>query len=242
MTDDRSLERAARSWIESGPTRAPDRAVEAALAQIQTTHQERDLRPWRMPNMNLATKVAAAAIVAVVAIGGSLYLFGGPAGFGGRPTSTPTAAQTAPAATPSAAAGTPAPTPNDAACQLLTSSEVAASAGVSLDAGSAAPFARPTGATSDCAYATGGGIGDVVASVELTKPGGAAAFNAAKAIAGVQPVSDLGAEAVFDPTWSKLYVLKGDTLVSISAGIFQDTPAKKLAQVTALARLVIPRV
>ena len=50
MTDDRSLERAARSWIEAGPTRAPDRAVEAALLRIQTTPQERDLRvPWRFP-------------------------------------------------------------------------------------------------------------------------------------------------------------------------------------------------
>ena len=36
MTDDRSLERAARSWIEAGPTRAPDRAVEAALLRIET--------------------------------------------------------------------------------------------------------------------------------------------------------------------------------------------------------------
>ena len=34
MTDDRSLERAARSWIEAGPTRAPDRVVEAALHLI----------------------------------------------------------------------------------------------------------------------------------------------------------------------------------------------------------------
>ena len=43
MTDDRSLERAARSWLEVGPTQAPERAVEAALLRIQTTPQERDL-------------------------------------------------------------------------------------------------------------------------------------------------------------------------------------------------------
>ena len=42
MTDDRSLERAARSWLEVGPTQAPDRAVEAALLRIETTPQERD--------------------------------------------------------------------------------------------------------------------------------------------------------------------------------------------------------
>ena len=42
MTDDRSLERAARSWLEVGPTEAPERAVEAALLRIDTTPQERD--------------------------------------------------------------------------------------------------------------------------------------------------------------------------------------------------------
>ena len=39
MTDDRSLERAARSWLEAGPTQAPDRAVEAALLPINTTRR-----------------------------------------------------------------------------------------------------------------------------------------------------------------------------------------------------------
>src|SRR5262245_40966298 len=52
MTDDRSLERAARSWLEIGPTTAPDRPVDAALLRIQSTPQERDLRiPWRKPAM-----------------------------------------------------------------------------------------------------------------------------------------------------------------------------------------------
>src|SRR4051812_34543644 len=190
MNDDRSLERAARSWLDEGPTQAPDRVVDAALAQIQTTNQERDLRPWRMPNMNPAIKLAAAAIVAVVAIGGSLYLFGAPAGFGGRPTPTPSAPPPTAAPTPSAAAGTPGPTPNAAACQLLTPAEVESSASVGVSAG---PRARATSATSDCVWTTGGGIGDVIASVELTKSGGAAAFNAAKAITGVQTVSGLGA-------------------------------------------------
>jgi Tol biopolymer transport system component len=67
--DDRSLERAARTWLEAGPTRAPDRAVEGALHRIQTTPQERDLRiPWRLPNMfNNRLAVVAAAVLVVVA-------------------------------------------------------------------------------------------------------------------------------------------------------------------------------
>ena len=67
MTDDRSLERAARSWLETGPTEAPDRAVEAALLRIQTTPQERDLRiPWRLPTMTTPARVAAAAVIGVL--------------------------------------------------------------------------------------------------------------------------------------------------------------------------------
>jgi len=76
MTDDRSLERAARSFIEAGPTLAPERAVEAALLRIETTSQERSLRvPWRITMSNPA-RVAAAAVIGVLAVGGALFLFG----------------------------------------------------------------------------------------------------------------------------------------------------------------------
>ena len=107
MTDDRSLERVARSWLEAGPTEAPDRAVEAALLRIQTLPQERDLRiPWRLPKMTTPARVAAAAVIGVLAIGGALFVLrpgdssvGGP---GRTPSSTPT-----PTTSP-----TPAPTPS----------------------------------------------------------------------------------------------------------------------------------
>ena len=93
MTDDRSLERAARSWLEEGPTRAPDRPVETALAHIDSTRQERDLWiPWRLPTMSDSTRLAVtAATIVVVAVGG-LYVVGliGPGGPGGpKPTATP---------------------------------------------------------------------------------------------------------------------------------------------------------
>jgi hypothetical protein len=95
MTDDRSLERAARSWLEAGPTEAPDRAVEAALLRIQTTPQERDLRiPWRLPKMTTRARVATAAVIGVLAVGGALFMLGRPGqtGVGGPgPTSTLTA-------------------------------------------------------------------------------------------------------------------------------------------------------
>jgi len=91
MTDDRSLERAARSWLEAGPTQAPDRAVEAALLRIETTSQERDLRiPWRLPKMNIPARVATAAVIGVLAVGGALFMLGRPGQTGvGGPSVSP---------------------------------------------------------------------------------------------------------------------------------------------------------
>jgi len=229
-------------WLEEDPTQAPQDVLNIVLAAYPSIPQRRTWRvPWRYPSvlMNRLALVAAALLVAVVAIGGSMYLFGAPSGFGSRATPTPSVAPATPAASPSLA--TPIPTPNATACDLLTGAEVAASAAVGLSPGDAAPRALATTATSDCVYATGGGIGDHVAEVELTKPGGAAAFSTAKGIAGAQTVKDLGVQAVFDPNWGRLYVLKGDTLVSITAGTFQATTVSKLAQAKALALLIIPR-
>lgn len=91
-TDDRSLERAARSWLESGPTQAPEHAVVAALERIQTTSQERDLRiPWRLPKMNLITRLAGAAIVGVLAVGIAWFALRPGSSVGVTPTPTPPA-------------------------------------------------------------------------------------------------------------------------------------------------------
>jgi hypothetical protein len=96
MTDDRSLERAARSWLEEGPTRAPDRTVEHALTRIQTTSQERDLRiPWRYQHMNNSLRLAlgTAAVVVAVVVGVTLLpgLTGPDTGASPSPISNPTA-------------------------------------------------------------------------------------------------------------------------------------------------------
>jgi hypothetical protein len=119
MTDDRSLERAARSFIESGPTQAPERAVEAALLRIETTSQERNLRvPWRI-TMTIPARVAAAAVIGVLAIGGTLFLIGraGQPSVGGPGPSPTTAGSPSPSASPSpspsaSASATPARMPD----------------------------------------------------------------------------------------------------------------------------------
>jgi WD40-like Beta Propeller Repeat len=76
MTDERSLERAARSWLEEGPTQAPDHAVDAALLRIQTTSQERDWKvPRRARSMSITARLAVAVIaIAIVVAGGALLL------------------------------------------------------------------------------------------------------------------------------------------------------------------------
>lgn len=106
MTDDRTLERAARSWIEVGPTRAPDEAVEAALLRIQSTPQERDWLPWRFPTMTPALRLAllVGAIVVVLAGLSLVAGFGAPAPAVTPPSSAPS---TSPSASPSASAVVP---------------------------------------------------------------------------------------------------------------------------------------
>jgi Tol biopolymer transport system component len=109
MTDDLSFERMARDWLELGPVVAPDDIVHAALFEIQTTTQERDLRvPWRFPTMQrIAIVAAAAAIAALLGIG---VFFAG--SIRPAPTPAPTAAPAAIASLgPSAtAASSPRPT------------------------------------------------------------------------------------------------------------------------------------
>jgi len=110
MNDERSFERTARAWLESGVNQAPDRAVQAVLLAIETTPQERDLRiPWRFPTMNTPFRVAAAAVIGVMLLGGAAYLFGG----GGPNIGGPASPTPSPSPSPS-----PAPSPTPALRQL----------------------------------------------------------------------------------------------------------------------------
>lgn len=239
MNDDRSLERAARSWLEEGPTRAPDRAVEAALTSIQKTRQDRGLLvPWRMPTVNPAMKLAAAVSVAVVAVAGSLYLLGGTGGFGGRPTPVPTLAPTtAPSPSPTAAAISPSPTPLTGACTLATSEEAERIAGqVGLGA---FPVGSASGATSSCLYSDGGGT--TALRLRWTSTGGTASFDAELAKAGVESVDGLGDAAAWNPGTATLHVRQGDAHLAVSPGDYGRTLDQRLANARTIAELALPR-
>jgi hypothetical protein len=234
MTDDRSLERAARSWLELGPTEAPDHAVDAALAQIQTTRQERDLPiPWRLSNMNPIVRLAGVAAVAAVAIGGALYLLDGTGfGPGGRPTPSPTAAPT-----PTAAPAVPSAIPFTGACLLITGEEAATHAG---DVGlGARPIESGSGNVTTCIYSDGGG--DVWLRLTYTKAGGGAAFAQVQGAPSAEIVDGVGDQAVFDPDLGTLHVLQGDALLAIVAGNASEGTAIRLTKARTIGLLAVER-
>jgi hypothetical protein len=103
MNDDRSLERAARTWIEAGPTEAPEHAVERALLLIETTPQERDWHvPWRTrPMTQMSRLLAGVAAIAILLAGGALILRPAPNNDIGRPSPT---THSSPSTTPSPSA------------------------------------------------------------------------------------------------------------------------------------------
>jgi hypothetical protein len=91
MTDDRSLERAARSWIEVGPTAAPSHVVDAALDLIERTPQERDWFPWRFPRMSNSVRVMALVAIGALILAGAFALVGGGSRGGPLPSAAPSA-------------------------------------------------------------------------------------------------------------------------------------------------------
>jgi hypothetical protein len=122
MTDDRSLERAARSWLEVGPSAAPEAAVEAALARIQTTPQERDLYfPWRTTRLNQMVRASIGIAAVIVVLLGAATLLKSP-GPGPAPSpsiiTTPSPSATAIPASPSPGISSASPAASGAAFPL----------------------------------------------------------------------------------------------------------------------------
>lgn len=105
MNDDRLLQRLARAWIEVGPTQAPQRAVEEALIRIETTPQERD---WLVASgvraITTLTRLAVAASIGALLVGGAILLLPGSGPGSGGPTPTPS-----PTTPPPSASATPSP-------------------------------------------------------------------------------------------------------------------------------------
>lgn len=106
MTAKRDLDVIISAWLDEGPVDLPDATRRAVLTSLPTIRQARrgPFAPWRFSRMTTYTRLAAAAVVAVVAIGGAIYLLN--PGFGPGGPSTPPATPTATPATASVQAGT----------------------------------------------------------------------------------------------------------------------------------------
>jgi hypothetical protein len=93
MTTDRDFDRIAVAWLADGPEELSDRVLDAVVDEIHTTRQRHGLRlPWRFPAMTTPIRVAAAAVIGVLVVGGAFYVLrpGGSSVGGPGPTPSPT--------------------------------------------------------------------------------------------------------------------------------------------------------
>jgi hypothetical protein len=131
---DLEFERVSQAWLAEGPTELADRVLAAALADVHRSHQRRTVFgvPWRFPPVNSIPRLlVAAAVIAVIGVGGLALLL--------RPASGPAApSQSAPAVAPSpsalrsssSAASSPSVTPSAIALTTFTSSLLGYSVGL----------------------------------------------------------------------------------------------------------------
>ena len=99
MTRRSEVERALDRYLADGEEQVPDRVIDAALDEIEHTSQRRASGgPWRSFRMPAFVKplLAAAAVVAILVVGGAYLVGGSLSNLGGEP---PTASH-APSARP----------------------------------------------------------------------------------------------------------------------------------------------
>jgi hypothetical protein len=124
MNASRDPETILAAWLDEGPTDLPDATRRAILTALPTTSQARRglFAPRRFPRMNTYIRLAMAALVAVVAVGGALYVLG-PSQYGsGAPSPSPTLAST-PGPSSALSGPSPAPTLDPTSWTTFTSSQ-----------------------------------------------------------------------------------------------------------------------
>ena len=233
MNARRDVERVIADWlIEEAPGRAPDRILVNAGRAIDRTRQRRFAVAWREPMRLSLRGLAAAAAIGAVLVGGTIFaLRGGPSGTVGGPAPAPSAS---PSPSPS-----PSPSAADvlSACDFITPDEAESIAGI-VGLG-ALPTESGSGDETTCIYADGGL--NVVLRVSYTARGGRTAFDSASAVADAEPVTDIGADAVYDPTTGKLHIVQEDALVVITSGTASENQDARRERAKQLGRLVVER-
>jgi len=182
--------------------------------------------------MHRGLRVLAISMVVTIAACGGGASGGSPSSNGIR-SSAPTApAGASPSSVPTTAGLAD-------ACAMLTAVEV----GGLLKVSSTINLAPNNGDTGDviyCVYTVGG---HPVLATSYKRSGGATAFGGWKSNTGVQDVTGIGDDAVWIPTSSTLYILKGNVLASIDAsGATTLTPDARLILAKAAGALVAGRI
>jgi hypothetical protein len=100
MTTQRELNGLLEAFFAEGTTELADRVIDAALLQIDHTSQRRAMRvPRRLQTMPMLSRLAAAAVIGVLAVGAALYLIRAPSDVGQNPPGV-SASPSEPAPTP----------------------------------------------------------------------------------------------------------------------------------------------
>lgn len=191
----------------------------------------------RRPLLAMATTVA----LLLAACGGAAT----------APATAPAAAspvQPEASAAPSSAVATEGPvaTPAESSGGGVVGAQTDACALVSAD--EAGGILGATGATAEltpgdfsyCMYRTA--TGDIIAATSFTARGGRDVFKAWDSGSGVQPVDGIGDDAVFDPSSATLFVIKGEAIYGVTAGIGSDPEAQRLEWAKAFAALAAGRI
>jgi WD40-like Beta Propeller Repeat len=105
MNTDRDFDRIAMAWLADGPEELSDRVLDAVVDEIHVTPQRHALRlPWRFSTMTTPARVATAAVIGVLAVGGAFFVFNRSQPAVGGPGPSPTRnATVVPSVVPSAA-------------------------------------------------------------------------------------------------------------------------------------------
>lgn len=260
MTHERDIERLLDVWFIDGPIQAPERVVDVVADRIGRQSQRPGWRlDWRHTTMTPTLKFGAAiAAVIVIGIVGFGLLRGGDDSIVGPPATSPTPNPTvAPSSAPAAPTPAPPVTPSatieagvPGACDLMTPDE----AGNALHIPSSAVSVISVGELIDhvdlsqvdvppydpnmyCVFHRGSTPLFVLA---YDKENGANAFAIWRRSAGVEAVSGLGDDALWDPAQRTLYILKDLRLVTI-APLDGPTPALTLEAAKAIGAIVGPR-
>lgn len=121
MTNQRELDRLLDAFFAEGTNELADRLIDAALVQIDHTKQRRPMRaPRRFATMKMSARLALAAAIGVLAVGGLLYVSRPSQPATGNPSAAPVPSsspgssarpsnQASPSASPSADIGVPRP-------------------------------------------------------------------------------------------------------------------------------------